>query len=157
MVAADRGTSSRDAESIFRLPRGRHADRVSRESALEALAAVELADLAGESAGEMSHGTQRLLEVARAIAQKPRFVLLDEPAAGLSAGDLVTLQQVIRALADAGIGVLLVEHNVAFVFDIADEMTVLHQGAVLARGSAEEIANHPEVADVYLGVAGVAV
>jgi ABC-type branched-subunit amino acid transport system ATPase component len=97
------------------------------------------------------HGTQRLLEIARAMALKPSFVLLDEPAAGLSAGEADLLTEAVRAMAAAGVGVLIVEHNLPVVFGLADVVTVLHQGKVIATGTPSAVSANPEVVRVYLG------
>lgn len=151
IVAADSTTKTTGFESVLRLPRGRRAAKESRARALECLAAVGLEEVAGELAGKMSHGVQRLIEVARVMAIKPNFYLLDEPAAGLSAYEVEIMKSVVRQLAASGAGVLLVEHNLPLVLDLADEITVLHRGQVLAYGGPTEVANNDEVARVYLG------
>ena len=85
-------------------------------------------------AGVIPHGTQRLVEIARAITLEPTFLLLDEPGAGLSVAEVEILSKTVRRLADGGIGVLLVEHNLPIVFGLADEVTVLHRGQGLRAG-----------------------
>jgi ABC-type branched-subunit amino acid transport system ATPase component len=97
------------------------------------------------------HGTQRLLEIARAVALRPAFVLLDEPAAGLSQAETDRLSEAVRDMAAAGLGVLIVEHNLPVVFGLADVVTVLHQGRVIASGSPSVVAANPEVVRVYIG------
>jgi ABC-type branched-subunit amino acid transport system ATPase component len=94
---------------------------------------------------------QRLIEVGRGMALQPAFFLLDEPAAGLSPHEVEIMKSVIRSLARSGVGVLLVEHNLPLVLDLADEITVLHQGRRIAHGTPEEIAANEEVTRVYLG------
>ena len=116
-----------------------------------ALSNVRLADVIASPAGQLSHGTQRLLEIARAVALKPTVLLFDEPAAGLSVVEAEVLKDVIRSLAASGLPVLLVEHNLPVVFGVADKVTVLHQGEVLASGTPAEVGADPEVSRVYLG------
>jgi ABC-type branched-subunit amino acid transport system ATPase component len=101
--------------------------------------------------GELPMGQVRLVEVARAIAARPSYLLLDEPAAGLSASEQHTLSETIRAMAKRGIGVLLVEHNFELVKNLAEHVVVLNRGQLLAKGTASYIAQHPDVIDVYLG------
>jgi len=151
IVAADSTTRTTAFESVFRLPRGRKASKQARKTALECLAEVGLADVADEVAGKMSHGVQRLIEVARVMAIKPSFYLLDEPAAGLSQYEVEIMKSVVRLIAASGAGILLVEHNLPLVLDLADEITVLHRGQRIAHGDPDEVASNEEVARVYLG------
>jgi ABC-type branched-subunit amino acid transport system ATPase component/ABC-type branched-subunit amino acid transport system permease subunit len=141
-----------DVESVLRLPRGTRTSREVRERALEALAATGLGQLARTPAGELPHGTRRLIELARAMAMQPSYLLLDEPAAGLGAGELESLVQTIQGLARAQVGILLVEHNVPTVLEIAREVTVLHQGRRIFNGSPKELVADSEVADAFIGV-----
>src|ERR1019366_7257782 len=106
---------------------------------------------AGEVAGEVPHGIQRMVEFARALVLEPSFLLLDEPAAGLTATEIGTLKDAIRSLTASGVGVLLIEHNVPVVLDLAEEVTVLHRGKRLAYGSPGEVSANPEVIRVFLG------
>lgn len=151
MLAADRQTPASAVESILRLGRGRLSERTAVASALAALGRVRVASSAGTSAASVPHGGLRLLEVARTLSSNPEFVLLDEPAAGLSAHEIAALREAISDMARTGIGVLLVEHNTSFVLGVADEVTVLHQGRVIAHGAPDEIAEHEEVIAAYLG------
>ncbi|WP_433241227.1 ABC transporter ATP-binding protein [Streptosporangium sp. CA-135522] len=102
------------------------------------------------TAGSLSHGQRRLLEIAVALAAEPSVLLLDEPAAGLGDADLPRLLAALRRL-PAEMAVLLVEHNQDLVTAFADTVTVLHHGQVLATGTPQEIHVHPAVAEVYLG------
>ncbi|KMO09844.1 hypothetical protein QR78_31475, partial [Methylobacterium indicum] len=113
--------------------------------------AVGLDGLDEVRAGRLQHSELRFLEIARALMLRPAFLLLDEPAAGLSALEIQRLGGLIRAVADAGIGVLLVEHHADLIFAICDEITVLNLGRVLAAGSPSDIRNHREVVSAYLG------
>jgi ABC-type branched-subunit amino acid transport system ATPase component/branched-subunit amino acid ABC-type transport system permease component len=141
----------RAASSVFRLPGGRRCDRAAGELALECLGAVGLSDVAGERAGEQPHGVRRLAEIARAMALKPRFLMLDEPAAGLSSAELEVLGDVIRQLTDDGMAVLLIEHNVPFLMELASDVTVLHQGRCIAAGTPDEMRGNDDVRLAFLG------
>jgi ABC-type branched-subunit amino acid transport system ATPase component/ABC-type branched-subunit amino acid transport system permease subunit len=151
ILAADASTPGTALESMLRLPRGRSSDARAKKAALQALRDLGLLETASVLAESVPHGSMRLIEVARCIAAGPRVVLLDEPAAGLTAKELAALRDSIRRTASQGVGVLLVEHNTSFVFDIADEVTVLHQGRVIASGTPADIVTHEEVIAAYLG------
>jgi ABC-type branched-subunit amino acid transport system ATPase component len=125
-------------------------NRARAGQARQGLEAIGLGAHTGKVAGALSHGQRRLLEIAMALAGNPRVLLLDEPAAGLGDSDLQRLVDCLHGLPD-GIAVLLVEHNQDVVTAIASRVTVLHQGRVLASGTPEEIKNHSQVADIYLG------
>ncbi|MFD0558430.1 amino acid/amide ABC transporter ATP-binding protein 1 (HAAT family) [Stackebrandtia endophytica] len=122
------------------------------EKAMRQLEALNLADDADVSAGELSHGRRRLLEIAVALVADPRLLLLDEPAAGLTEADKERLVDCLRAL-PTELTVLLVEHHQDVVTAIADTVTVLHNGQKLTSGTPAEIAADPQVAEVYLGTA----
>ena len=108
--------------------------------------------MAPNRAGALSFGQQRLLEITRAVAARPLMLLLDEPAAGLSGEETVRVAGVIREISSTRIGVLLVEHNVRMVFDLADEVMVMDQGRKIAQGAPKEIEQNPTVVAAYLGV-----
>ena len=118
---------------------------------MTALAAVGLEDLADKRADRLQHSELRFMEIARALMAKPSFILLDEPAAGLSADEILRLGQFIKAISRQGPGVLLVEHHADLIFDICDHVTVLNLGRVLAKGTPAEIRVHKEVISAYLG------
>jgi len=99
---------------------------------------------------EISHGLQRQLEVGMAIAMRPRLIMLDEPAAGLSPTERVILTGLIKGL-PRDVTLVLIEHDMEIVLDIADQITVLHHGSVIAEGTPAEIRMNPEVQKVYLG------
>jgi ABC-type branched-subunit amino acid transport system ATPase component len=105
----------------------------------------------GATAAALPYGDQRRLEIARALAARPAIVMLDEPAAGMNAAETARLAATIRALADSGIGVLLIEHDMALVRAACDTVVVLNFGEVLARGTPVEIARDPAVVEAYLG------
>jgi branched-chain amino acid transport system ATP-binding protein len=133
---------------------GRERARERARRALRTLDQLGIGGLAGTPAGRLAHGQRRLLEIAVALAARPRLLLLDEPAAGLTDADLPQLLAVLDRLSDR-VTVLLVEHHLDVVTAVADTVTVLHQGRVLATDKPAVIATHPEVSEVYLGkVAG---
>ncbi|MGE0880513.1 MAG: ATP-binding cassette domain-containing protein [Acidimicrobiia bacterium] len=151
LAGADRTSQGTVLGAVLRTPKARKAERDAMFRSIHALDAVGLRDDAFTMASELSHGTQRLIEISRAIAMEPKIVLLDEPAAGLSVAEAEVLKQAVRDLAASGLGVLLVEHNLPVVFDVADYVTVLNEGEVLAAGSPKDVANNPDVIRVYLG------
>ncbi|MDF1485985.1 ABC transporter ATP-binding protein [Ramlibacter sp. H39-3-26] len=116
------------------------------------LARLGLGPLAGTPVAALAYGSQRLLEIALALATRPRILLLDEPAAGVPAGERVALFEVIAVL-PADIGILLIEHDMDLVFRFARRISVLVAGRILAEGTPEEIAADPRVRAAYLGPA----
>jgi branched-chain amino acid transport system ATP-binding protein len=109
-----------------------------------------LSRLSGSLARNLAYGDQRKLEVALSMAGRPRLLLLDEPMAGLSAGESDSMQAVIKALA-ATTAVLLIEHDMDIAFGFAERITVLSQGRVLTEGSRDEVSANPDVQQIYLG------
>jgi len=139
------------AESLLSLPRHRSDERMLRDDALLALRAVGLEGLADARADRLQHSELRFLEIARALLLRPSFLLLDEPAAGLSVHEIERLGQFIKEISRRGTGVLLVEHHAELIFDICDHVTVLNLGRVLAQGTPADIRVHKEVVSAYLG------
>ncbi|WP_375230614.1 ABC transporter ATP-binding protein [Roseobacter sp. S98] len=138
------------AGSVWRFFRPVMKDRVLRAAAEEALARVGLSDLAARRTAELSHGQRRLLEVAVALTLKPRAFLMDEPMAGLGTDGSQKLTGFLdRLRAEAPI--LLVEHDMDAVFALADRISVLVYGRIIATGTAAEIRSNPEVREAYLG------
>ena len=138
-------------ESLLTLPRHRRDEASLRETAMLALATVGLERLAAVRADRLQHSELRFTEIARALMLRPAFLLLDEPAAGLSAEEISRLGALILAIARAGTGVLLVEHHADLIFDICHHVTVLNLGKTLAAGTPAEIRSHREVVNAYLG------
>jgi branched-chain amino acid transport system permease protein len=138
-------------ESLLSLPRHRRDEAMLRDTAMLALAAVGLERLAAVRADRLQHSELRFTEIARALMLRPKFLLLDEPAAGLSAEEIERLGALILAIAQAGTGVLVVEHHPDLIFDICHHVTVLNLGKILAAGTPAEIRAHREVVNAYLG------
>jgi branched-chain amino acid transport system ATP-binding protein len=111
---------------------------------------MEITNIADKNAGELSHGAQRTLEVAIALAADPLLVLLDEPTSGMSPEEAVRMVRLIRKLAKQRT-MIVIEHNMNLVWSISTVITVLHQGQVIATGSPSEIEKNPEVRKAYLG------
>jgi ABC-type branched-subunit amino acid transport system ATPase component len=122
-----------------------------RREAAALLAFTGLGDLADQTAMHLSHAQQRRLEVARALATKPRLLLLDEPCAGLTRAEVESLVDLIRGVRDQGVTVLLIEHDMDFVMALADFIVVLNFGRKIAEGVPAEIRANPEVIAAYLG------
>jgi branched-chain amino acid transport system permease protein len=139
------------AESLVTLPRHRRDEANLREAAMLALQTVGLESLAAVRADRLQHSELRFVEIARALVLRPACLLLDEPAAGLSAEEIRRLGALIKAISRAGTAVLLVEHHADLIFDICDRVTVLNLGKVLAAGTPAEIRSHREVVSAYLG------
>jgi ABC-type branched-subunit amino acid transport system ATPase component len=128
---------------------------LSRFAALEAqarqaLAAVGLEDRAASRVRHLSHGEQRQLEIALALAGRPRVLLLDEPAAGLSQAEARLMTGLLRGL-DPAITLLIIEHDMDIALEVAQHVTVLHYGKVIADGSREAVKADPTVQEIYLG------
>jgi len=138
-------------ESLLSLPRHRRDEILLHDTAMLALAAVGLERLAPVRADRLQHSELRFTEIARALMLRPAFLLLDEPAAGLSAEEISRLGALVVAIARAGTGVLLVEHHADLIFDICHHVTVLNLGKNLAAGTPAEIRSHREVVNAYLG------
>jgi branched-chain amino acid transport system permease protein len=138
-------------ESLLSLPRYRRDETTLRATAALALVAVGLERLAQVRADRLQHSELRFTEIARALTLRPAFLLLDEPAAGLSAEEIERLGALLLAIAGAGTGVLVVEHHPDLIFDICHHVTVLNLGKLLAAGTPAEIRSHREVVNAYLG------
>jgi len=136
---------------LFRTPFMRREARAMRASAERMLAEFGLAEDAEADAIDLPFGKLRFLELARAIVMRPRVLLLDEPAAGLNPHETERLAAIIRAQVQAGVGVLLVDHDVPFVFGLSDQVTVMNFGSVIASGPPDRVYRDPAVREAYLG------
>jgi len=139
------------AETLLRLPRHRSDEAMLRRRAMQALRAVGLETLASVRADRLQHSELRFVEIARALMTGPAFLLLDEPAAGLSADEISRLGALVMAIGRRGTGVLLVEHHADLIFAVCNRVTVLNLGQTLASGTPAQIRAHREVVDAYLG------
>ncbi|MFE5771780.1 ABC transporter ATP-binding protein [Streptomyces sp. NPDC056485] len=148
-----RGGGGGFAADLVGSPARRRRERERRERAERVLAACGIGSLGASYAGALPVGQARMAELARAVADPPRVLLLDEPASGLSAPERERLAAVVRRLAEEeGCAVLLVEHDVAFVMDLCTRVVVLDLGTVLAEGAPAAIRADPRVREAYLGV-----
>jgi branched-chain amino acid transport system permease protein len=139
-------------EALLALPRHWRDERKLAASARALLGVVGLETLADVRADRLQHSELRFIEIARALMLDPDFLLLDEPAAGLSGDEIERLGGLIKAISRRGTAILLVEHHADLIFDICDQVTVLNLGRVLAAGTPAEIRVHKEVVSAYLGV-----
>ncbi|WP_433479075.1 ABC transporter ATP-binding protein [Spirillospora sp. CA-142024] len=151
MVGAHARTRHGFLAATLRLPSHRREEAGIRADALAALDRVGLRDWAHRSADVLPLGQQRSLQVARALCARPRLLLLDEPASGLRAGEREALAQLVESLRAEGLTIMLVEHDVAFVARLADRVSVLDLGNLIAEGTPDEIREDPAVIAAYLG------
>ncbi|CAM2059306.1 branched chain amino acid/phenylalanine ABC transporter ATP binding subunit LivG [Desulfovibrionales bacterium] len=121
------------------------------EDAMRWLSFVGLTRMAFDAAGNLAYGDQRRLEIARALASEPAILLLDEPAAGMNPTETAQLKELIHAIVDAGITVILIEHDMKLVMTICEHLVVLDHGLRIAQGSPDEIRSDPAVIEAYLG------
>jgi ABC-type branched-subunit amino acid transport system ATPase component len=130
----------------------RSSARQARDEAMALLDLVNLTRFADRPAAALSYGQRRLLEIACSLMTRPALLLLDEPAAGINPTLINTLTDLLRRIfAERGITLLIVEHNMPFIMELAAEIVVMHQGRVLAQGAPEAIRANPQVIEAYLG------
>ena len=139
-------------DGMLHLPRYRREERQHRRQALALLEEVGLEDAAQERAGQLPYGHQRRLEIARALATRPRLLLLDEPAAGLNPQETLELMDFLREIrARHGLTLLVIEHNLRLVMHLCEHLTVLDHGLTIAAGPPPEVQKNPRVIKAYLG------
>lgn len=141
--------------AILRTRAVMHEERIARAQAEAALDLVGLADMANRPAAALAYGHKRLLEIARAIVVKPRLLLLDEPAAGLNAGESRHLVDLVQRLNASGITILMVEHHMDVIMAACSRIMVLNHGRMLLEGSPAEVRESPAVIEAYLGRPGL--
>jgi branched-chain amino acid transport system ATP-binding protein len=151
MVGAHLSLDRNLLKGMLRFPSLKRADQALRETARALMHYVGLGSFLHSDASAMPYGALKRLEIARGLAAKPRVLFLDEPAAGLNPKETTEIDALVRKIADGGITVVLVEHDMKMVMNISDRILVLDYGKKLAEGTAQEVRRNPDVIAAYLG------
>ena len=140
------------ASAVLRLPGYWQQEKQATREAMELLAIFHMENMANVQAGSLPYGAQRRLEIIRALATKPKLLLLDEPAAGMNPSETAELMQTIGDIREKfGIAIMLIEHDMSLVMGICEGIAVLNFGRIIAKGTPDEIRNNPQVIEAYLG------
>lgn len=151
MVGAHLRLDRNPLKAALRLPSLVRSDQALRVEAQELMRFVGLDDYLSSPADSMPYGALKRLEVARALALRPRLLFLDEPAAGLNPRETQDVAQLVRRIAESGVTVVLVEHDMKMVMKLSDRILVMDYGRKLVEGTRDEVRQHPEVIAAYLG------
>ena len=144
-------THANALDAVFRTPRHRHEEVESRRKAMDLLDFVGLTQYADDLARSLPYGHQRRLEIARALATEPKLLLLDEPTAGMNPQETKDAEELIFRIRDLGLAVLVIEHDMRFIFSLCDRVTCLVRGEVLVTGSGPEVQADERVVEAYIG------
>lgn len=151
-ISCDYRTSYSYFDTIFRTKKFKKLEEEIENEVLELLETFSLLEKADEKAENLSYGEQRRLEIARALATRPKLLLLDEPAAGMNPQETKDLSSLIKSIRDNyNISILLIEHDMKIVMNICDRLTVLDYGKIIAEGSPSDIKRNSRVIEAYLG------
>jgi branched-chain amino acid transport system ATP-binding protein len=151
LIATHAYPGERLVNILFGRARLKAHDRIARDKAMDILARMGLANIADALVSDLPYGQQKLVGVARALMGEAKCLLLDEPMAGVEGASYAAMQRVVREVADRGVAVCVVEHNVAFVRDLCDEGVFMFAGAIMARGSVAELVRDPQLTELYFG------
>jgi branched-chain amino acid transport system ATP-binding protein len=154
-IAYDSQLPYSPVDALLRTPRARVRERESIDASMELLELFELGSMANECAGDLSYGSQRRLEIVRALALKPTLLLLDEPAAGMNPYEAMQLTDFLRWVhGKFSLTIVLIEHHMQMVMDLCDRIEVLEFGVRIAGGKPDEVKANPRVVEAYLGTEG---